>query len=219
MRRRWKSFDVLPNPRNGLELGSSFVSLFSRVNFTQQQSVHLKVRGRRQASALSKTQVDLVRARARTHLEELDTERATVSQIAMSEKRLAELKALAQVAPVLQDERRSAAVERFGFSIADADGQFTFRSNPRQSFRWSNASQRVAPVDCSTINIGEVVSFCVRVGEASNPCFGRSKTVHLMTSPVFVQMLEGTLFPADRSEIVKWWRSRMETLLDGLRQI
>ena len=33
------------------------------------------------------------------------------------------------------------------------------------------------------------------------------KTVHLMTSPLFVQMLEGTLFPADRSEIVKWWRS------------
>ena len=43
-------------------------------------------------------------ARARTHLEELDMKRATVSQnIEMSEKRLAELKALAQVAPAPQD--------------------------------------------------------------------------------------------------------------------
>ena len=40
---------------------------------------------------------------------------------------------------------RSAAVERFGFSVADADRLFAFRSNPRQSFRWSNAEEDVPP--------------------------------------------------------------------------
>ena len=177
------------NPRNGLELGSSFVSLLSRVSLSQQPSVHLKVRGRRQACApfqdpsakvaeakermlkletalaamegMEGPKVDLVRAahkraqeavkgvpvdvqikecesflaRARTHLEELDTKRATVSQnIAMSEKRLAELKALAQVALAPQDD--AAEVQQLRGLVSQLQTQIdSLRSGPTPDSR------------------------------------------------------------------------------------
>ena len=74
-------------------------------------------------------------ARARTHLEELDTERATVSQnIAMSEKRLAELKALAQVAPAPQDD--AAEVQQLRGLVSQLQTQIdSSRSGPTPDSR------------------------------------------------------------------------------------
>ena len=74
-------------------------------------------------------------ARARTHLEELDTKRATVSQnIAMSEKRLAELKALAQVAPAPQDD--AAEVQQLRGLVSQLQTQIdSLRSGPTPDSR------------------------------------------------------------------------------------
>ena len=88
-------------------------------------------------------------ARAASHLEELDTTRATICQnIESSRKRLAELKAQSQahtVVPPMKEGGGSAAVEGDGVPIASTNRRNAFESPSGQSTRRASFQEAMSP--------------------------------------------------------------------------